>query len=189
MIQLEDADHSVPVTVQVAVMSRPYGRVWILGRNIGNAGAAVVCAWSAGSTGAAGWAAPEVATGQVGQVDFFTGAARSAMPSVATRLSEVGFVTGAARLAMPSVATRLIGVVDVCCLHTLHVSLRSAVVPSASIRLPLRNVCLPQLVDVLPSARKWWVKQSLHTPHVPLRPATDLSASICVPLRNVCLLL
>ena len=95
----------------------------------------------------------------VGQVDLSTGAAWSAMPSVATRLvGVVDFYSGAAWSAMPSVATRLIGVVDVCCLHTLHVSLRPAVVPSASICLPLRKVCLLQLVDVLLSARKWWVK-------------------------------
>ena len=56
-------------------MCRPYERVWILGRNIGSAGAAVVCAWSAGSTGAAWSASPAVATGLVGQVDFSTGAA------------------------------------------------------------------------------------------------------------------
>ena len=111
------------------------------------------------STGAAWSAMPSVATGLVGQVDFSTGAAWAAMPSVATRLvGVVDFYTGAAWSAMPSVATRLIGVVDVCCLHTLHVSLRPAVVPSASICLPLRKVCLLLLVDVLLSARKWWVK-------------------------------
>ena len=111
------------------------------------------------NTGAAWSAMPSVATGLVGQVDFSTGAAWAAMPSVATRLvGVVDFYTGAAWSAMPSVATRLIGVVDVCCLHTLHVSLRPAVVPSASICLPLRKVCLLQLVDVLLSARKLWVK-------------------------------
>ena len=53
-----------------------------------------------------------MATGLVGQVDFLTGAARSAMPSVATRLvGVVDFYTGAAWSAMPSVATRLIGVI------------------------------------------------------------------------------
>ena len=71
---------------------------------------------------------------------------------------QVDFSTGAAWSAMPSVATRLIGVVDVCCLHTLHVSVQPAVVPAASICLPLRKVCLLLLVDVLLSARKWWVK-------------------------------
>ena len=55
-----------------------------------------------------------MATGLVGQVDFFTGAARSAMPAAATRCGEVGFVTGAARLAMPTVATRRGGGVDLC---------------------------------------------------------------------------
>ena len=85
-----------------------------------------MCAWSAGSTGAAWSASPAVATGLVGQVDFSTGAAWSAMPSVATRLvGVVDLYTGAAWSAMPSVATRLIGVVDVCCLHTLHVSVPS----------------------------------------------------------------
>ena len=81
------------------------------------------------------------------------------MPSVATRLvSVVDFYSGAAGSAMPSVSTRPIGVVDVCCRHTLHVSWRPAVVPAASICLPLRKVCLLLLVDVLLSARKWWVK-------------------------------
>ena len=48
----------------------------------------------------------------VGQVDLSTGAAWSAMPSVATRLvGVVDFYTGAAWSAMPSVATRLIGVI------------------------------------------------------------------------------
>ena len=71
------------------------------------------------NTGAAWSAMPSVATGLVGQVDFSTGAAWAAMPSVATRLvGVVDFYTGAAWSAMPSVATRLIGVVDVCCLHT-----------------------------------------------------------------------
>ena len=55
-----------------------------------------------------------MATGLVGQVDFFTGAARSAMPAAATRCGEVGFVTGAARSAMPAVATRRGGGVDLC---------------------------------------------------------------------------
>ena len=45
------------------------------------------------------------------------------MPSVATRLvSVVDFYSGAAGSAMPSVSTRPIGVVDVCCRHTLYVS-------------------------------------------------------------------
>ncbi len=35
------------------------------------------------------------------------------MPAAATRCGEVGFVTGAARSAMPEVATRLFGVVGV----------------------------------------------------------------------------
>ena len=100
-----------------------------------------------------------MATGLVGQVDFLTGAARSAMPSVATRLvGVVDFYSGAAWSAMPSVSTRPISVVDVCCRHTLYVSWQPAVVPSASICLPLRKVCLLLLVDVLLSARKWWVK-------------------------------
>ena len=68
------------------------------------------------------------------------------------------FYSGAAWSAMPSVATRPISVVDVCCRHTLHVSWQPAVVPSASICLPLRKVCLLLLVNVLLSARKWWVK-------------------------------
>ena len=45
--KLQSGYRENPVTVQVVVMCRPYGRVWILGRNIGSAGAAVVCAWSA----------------------------------------------------------------------------------------------------------------------------------------------
>jgi hypothetical protein len=46
-------------------------------------------------------------------VDFNTGAAWSAMPSVATGLvGQADFNTGAAWSAMPSVATRLVGVVD-----------------------------------------------------------------------------
>jgi hypothetical protein len=43
------------------------------------------------------------------------------------------FYSGAAWSAMPSVATRPISVVDVCSRHTLHVSWQPAVVPSASI--------------------------------------------------------
>ena len=72
--------------------------------------------------------------------------------SLAAMSTRVDFYSGAAWSAMPSVATRLIGVVDVCCLHTLHVSVQPAVVPSASICLPLRKVCLLLLVDVLLSA-------------------------------------
>ena len=45
--KLQSGYRENPVTVQVVVMCRPYGRVWILGRNIGSAGTAVVCAWSA----------------------------------------------------------------------------------------------------------------------------------------------
>ena len=53
-----------------------------------------------------------MATGQVGQVDFFTGAARSAMPTVATRRGGgVDLCTRVARSAMPEVATLLFGVV------------------------------------------------------------------------------
>ena len=59
------------------------------------------------------------------------------MPSVATRLvGVVDFFTGAAWSAMPAVATRLIGVVDVCCLHTRHVLLRPAVAPSLAVSEP-----------------------------------------------------
>ena len=78
--------------------------------------------------------------------------------SLAAMSTRVDFYSGAAWSAMPSVATRPISVVDVCCRHTLHVSWQPAVVPSASICLPLRKVCLLQLVDVLLSARKLWVK-------------------------------
>ena len=75
--------------------------------------------------------------------------------SLAAMSTRVDFYSGAAWSAMPSVATRPISVVDVCCRHTLHVSWQPAVVPSASICLPLRKVCLLLLVDVLPCARKW----------------------------------
>ena len=73
--------------------------------------------------------------------------------------TRVDFYTGAAWSAMPSVATRPISVVDLCCRHTLHVSWQPAVVPSAPICLPLRKVCLLLLVDVLLCARKWGVKE------------------------------
>ena len=79
--------------------------------------------------------------------------------SLAAMSTQVDFYSGAAWSAMPSVATRPISVVDVCCRHTLHVSWQPAVVPSASICLPLRKVCLLLLVDVLLCARKWWVKE------------------------------
>ena len=69
--------------------------------------------------------------------------------SLAAMSTRVDFDSGAAWSAMPSVATRPISVVDVCCRHTLHVSWQPAVVPSASICLPLRKVCLLLLVDVL----------------------------------------
>ena len=78
---------------------------------------------------------------------------------LAAMSTRVDFYSGAAWSAMPSVATRPISVVDVCCRHTLHVSWQPAVVPSASICLPLRKVCLLLLVDVLLCARKWWVKE------------------------------
>ena len=79
--------------------------------------------------------------------------------SLAAMSTRVDFYSGAAWSAMPSVATRPISVVDVCCRHTLHVSWQPAVVPSAPICLPLRKVCLLLLVDVLLCARKWWVKE------------------------------
>ena len=78
---------------------------------------------------------------------------------LAAMSTRVNFYSGAAWSAMPAVATRPISVVDVCCRHTLHVSWQPAVVPSASICLPLRKVCLLLLVDVLLCARKWWVKE------------------------------
>ena len=71
---------------------------------------------------------------------------------LAAMSARVDLYSGAAWSAMPSVATRPISVVDVCCRHTLHVSWQPAVVPSASICLPLRKVCLLLLVDVLLSA-------------------------------------
>ena len=108
------------------------------------------------------------------------------MPSVAAGLGgQVDLSTGAAWAAMPSVATRLIGVVDVCCLHTLHVSLRPAAVPSASICLPLRNARLLQLVDV--------VLSSLSTSHCnpplvrrpPCRDLCEREPVSCLPQQNV----
>ena len=54
---------------------------------------------------------PAAAT-RCGEVGFVTGAARSAMPAVATRRGGgVDLCTRAARSAMPEVATRLFGVV------------------------------------------------------------------------------
>ena len=79
--------------------------------------------------------------------------------SLAAMSTRVDFYSGAAWSAMPSVATRPISVVDVCSRYTLHVSWQPAVVPSASICLPLRKVCLLLLVDALLCARKWWVKE------------------------------